>query len=293
MLWALFTVMAAAAQTFRNAMQRDLIASVGVVAATHVRFLFGFPFALLFLALMQVIAGEPVPEIPRALVPVVLGAAISQIVATGLMLQAMQLKSFTVATAYTKTEPVLVALFGFVVLGERLSPLAFTAIAIATAGVMLTAWPARRGEGWSLEALAYGIVSAAFFALSAIGFRAGIHALPSGGFAIRASTVLALGLGMQAGLLTLWLAVLNRPALLAILRNWKPSLLAGFLGALASQFWFLGFSLASAAKVRTLALIEVFFARLVSGRMFSERPPAREMLGLALIVVGVALLLNA
>ena len=49
-LWALFTVIAAAAQTVRNATQRELTARLGTVGATHVRFLFGFPFALVFLA---------------------------------------------------------------------------------------------------------------------------------------------------------------------------------------------------------------------------------------------------
>ena len=49
MLWAVFTLIAAAAQTARNAMQRELTATLGTVGATHVRFLFGFPFALLFL----------------------------------------------------------------------------------------------------------------------------------------------------------------------------------------------------------------------------------------------------
>ena len=47
MLWAVFTLIAAAAQTARNAMQRELTATLGTVGATHVRFLFGFPFALL------------------------------------------------------------------------------------------------------------------------------------------------------------------------------------------------------------------------------------------------------
>ncbi len=176
MLWAVFTVLAAAAQTMRNAMQRDLVERVGVAGATHVRFLFGFPFALVFLAGMSLLTREAVPAIPAGVLPVVLGAALSQIAATGLMLQAMRLKSFTVATAYTKTEPVLVALFGLIFLGERLAPMALSAVGIATFGVLLTAWPARKGDGWSMEALAYGLTGAAFFALSAIGFRAGIHA---------------------------------------------------------------------------------------------------------------------
>ncbi|MGA2943999.1 MAG: EamA/RhaT family transporter, partial [Xanthobacteraceae bacterium] len=46
-LWIVFTVAAAFFQTLRNAMQRELTVTLGTVGATHVRFLFGFPFALL------------------------------------------------------------------------------------------------------------------------------------------------------------------------------------------------------------------------------------------------------
>lgn len=292
MLWAILTVIAAASQTLRNALQRDLTQRLGVVGATHVRFLFGFPFALLFLALMRLGTGDAIPDVPLSALPVVALAGLAQIGATGLMLAAMTSKSFVVTTAYTKTEPVLVALFGLTFLGDHLSPGMALAIGVATAGVILTAWPKQGfGEG-SWAALGLGLVSAAMFAISAVAFRAAIHALPSGGFGIRASTILALGLVFQALTLSAWLAVTNRAALAAIVKLWRPSLLAGFMGAFASQFWFLGFALASAAQVRTLALIEVFFARLVSGKMFSEAPTRREGLGLILIVAGVALLLN-
>ena len=47
-LWAVFTVAAAGGQVVRNAMQKELTARLGTVGATHVRFLFGFPFAILF-----------------------------------------------------------------------------------------------------------------------------------------------------------------------------------------------------------------------------------------------------
>jgi drug/metabolite transporter (DMT)-like permease len=290
LLWAVFTVLAATAQTFRNAMQRDLTERVGVVGATHVRFLFGFPFALVFLAGMALLTGEAIPAISIAILPMTAIAALAQIGATALMLQAMRSKSFVVTTAYTKTEPVLVALFGVVFLAERLSPGMWAAIGVATTGVMLTAWP-KPGSEWSLKALGLGLLSAALFGVSAIAFRAAILALPSGGFGIRASTILALGLFMQAFALSAYLLLTDRPAFRAILTHWRPSLLAGFLGALASQFWFLGFALTSAAKVRTLALVEVFFARIVSGKMFSETPSAREGLGLVLIVIGVGLVL--
>lgn len=291
MLWALFTVLAGGAQTLRNAMQRDLTQTLGVVGATHVRFLFGFPFAIAFLALMRLLSGEAVPAFGATQLPMVLVAALSQIFGTALMLAAMRTKSFVVAIAYTKTEPVMVALFGLVFLGEHLSGPMAMAILIATMGVMLTAWP-REDVDFSWQGLGYGLGSAALYAVSALAFRAAIHALPSGGFGIRASTILALGLGLQTLMLTLWLGLTNRPVLGAILRHWRPSLLAGFMGAFASQLWFIAFALASAAAVRTLALVEVFYARIISGRMFKEVPSPREGLGLLLIVVGVGLLLN-
>lgn len=88
------------------------------------------------------------------------------------------------------------------------------------------------------------------------------------------------------------MAVYARPALRNTFRVWRQSLLAGFLGAFASQFWFLGFALTSAANVRTLALIEVVLAQGVSALIFRQKTSARQLAGMALIVAGVAGLLR-
>src|SRR3954452_19548488 len=117
-LWAVFTVLAAAGQTARNAMQRELTASLGTVGATHVRFLFGFPFALLFLAGIVFVTGAPLPRPALSFWPWVIDGALAQIAATALMLAAMAERSFVVAYAYIKTEPVQVALFGLVFLHD-------------------------------------------------------------------------------------------------------------------------------------------------------------------------------
>src|SRR5674476_1561643 len=100
MLWTVFTLIAAAAQTARNAMQRELTASLGTVGATHVRFLFGFPFALIFLAGVMIATGASLPHTPPVFWPWMLGGAFAQIAATALMLAAMGERSFVVAYAY-------------------------------------------------------------------------------------------------------------------------------------------------------------------------------------------------
>jgi uncharacterized membrane protein len=131
------------------------------------------------------------------------------------------------------------------------------------------------------------------FALSAIGFRGAILSLELPNYVIAATFTLAVGIAMQAAVLSLYLAVRHTSVLFAILRAWKPSLLAGLAGAVASQFWFLAFALATAASVRTLALIEVLFAQLIARFAFGQRSSAREAVGMVLVVAGVALLLWA
>ena len=100
-----------------------------------------------------------------------------------------------------------------------------------------------------------------------------------------------LSLLVQTLVLTAWLAARSPSVLLAILRAWRPSLLAGFFGALASQFWFLAFALTAAANVRTLALVEVPIAQGVARYGFKQRVTAREGAGIAMIVIGVAILI--
>jgi drug/metabolite transporter (DMT)-like permease len=291
-LWIAAALIAAAAQTARNAAQSSLTKAIGTLGATQVRFLYGLPFAALFLALVCLATGQTPPALtPRALGFTAMGA-VAQIAATALMLLLMQSRSFAVTTAWLKTEPVLVAVAAALILRDPLSVPMLVAIAIATAGVLfmtVKSGTAMLGEG---RAAATGLFAALLFGISAIGFRGGITALPEGDFLIRATTILVLSLAMQSLMLGAYLGLVNRAALLGSLSHWKGSLGAGFLGAFASQFWFIGFSLTSAANIRTLALVEVIFALAVSHYLFRQPVSKRQLTGMAIIVAGIALLLR-
>jgi drug/metabolite transporter (DMT)-like permease len=294
MLWVLTTLIAAAAQTARNAMQSSLTARLGTIGATQVRFLYGFPFALAFLAIVMLVAGETAPGPNVTFLSFTVGGAVAQIFGTALLLAAMQLRSFSVATAFGKTEAVQVAVFGLVILGDALTLLRVAAILVATAGVFLIA--VKPGQKWDAESLRpalFGIASGGLYAIAAVGFRGGILALGDAPYFLRATTTLAWSLGIQATLLGVWMAGFDRENLLKSLALWRQSLFAGFMGAFASQFWFLGFSLTTAANVRTLGLVEVLFAQAVSRRFFAEVASLRELSGMALVVVGVGVLLLA
>jgi drug/metabolite transporter (DMT)-like permease len=289
-LWAIFTVIAAFFQTLRNAMQRELTSTLGTVGATHVRFLFGFPFALIFL--IGLIAGTDVP-LPRpgwGFWPWVIDGAVAQIAATATMLMAMGQRSFVVTIAYIKTEPIQVAIFGLIFLGDAVSLPLMTAIIVATAGVLIMSTKPGGMVG-GLKPTLIGLFSGGLFALSAIGFRGAILDLHLPNFVMAATFTLVVGLFMQAVVLSLYLWLRQPAVMTAIAKSWKRSLFAGFMGALASQFWFLAFALATAASVRTLALIEVLFAQLVARYAFGQKTTPREGIGMVFVVAGVVLLI--
>ena len=292
-LWVVFTLLAAAGQTVRNAMQRELTATLGTVGATHVRFLFGFPFAIVFLVIVMFASSEALPQPGPIFWPWVLLGAFAQILATALMLAAMNDRSFVVTIAYIKTEAVQAAVFGLIFLGDAVTLPMVVAIVIATVGVVLMSFKGGAPLQGGLRPTLLGLTAGAMFALSATGYRGAILSLGHPNFVVAATFTVTVGLVLQAALLTLYLALRQRDVFIAIARSWRPSLFAGFMGATASEFWFLAFALASVANVRTLALVEVLFAQGISFFIFKQKTSKREEFGMALIVVGVALLIWA
>jgi drug/metabolite transporter (DMT)-like permease len=290
-LWIPFTVVAALGQVARNAMQRSLTGPLGTWGATNIRFLFGFPFSLLFFAVVLIFSGDHVPWPTAAFWPWLLLGALSQVIATGMMLLAMNERSFVVTTAYLKTEAIQTAIFGFIFLGDHLTAMRVIAILIATIGVVITALrPGGEKSFAEIKPTVIGLVAAAAFALSAIGYRGAIITVSGVSFVTAATYTLVWGLLVQTVILSIYLLWRAPEILKKILAMWRPSLLAGFMGAFASQFWFLAFALTAAANVRTLALIEVLFAQGVAYYSFKQRASLREIVGIVLIVVGVALL---
>lgn len=290
-LWIPFTILAAIGQVARNAMQRSLTGPLGTWGATNIRFLFGFPFSIVFFGVVIVATGDRVPWPTPAFWPWLLLGALSQILATGLMLAAMNDRSFVVTTAYLKTEAIQTAIFGFIFLGDHLTALKVVAILIATVGVVVTALrpgAVRDIGSWRPTVLGFGRgrgVCVLGSRLSRCHPRGARRVVRDGG-------VLYAGVGpvradLGADDLSGHACAKSAAGYLAAVE----AVAAGRLhGAAASQFWFLAFALTAAANVRTLALVEVLFAQAVAYYSFKQPLSARELSGIALIVVGVALL---
>ena len=294
-LWIPLTVWAGFAQTLRNAAQRHLVADLGTLGATLIRFLFGLPFAVVYLGVVLAITGDSLPAITAPFVFWVAEGGVSQILATALLLRVMHERNFAVGVAYSKTELVQVAVFAGVFLGDRTTLLTVIAIALATAGVLMLSPvdPQRRlrslAQGWTSRTALMGVACGGLFALAAVGYRGAALELGDATFTLAAAYTLVWAMAIQVVLLGGWLTWRQREVVLALVGVWRPSLLAGFMGAAASVGWFTAFAIEPAAHVRTLGLVELLFSFAVARRFFKERLAFAELAGVALLMVALVM----
>ena len=295
-LWIPITIGAAFAQTLRNTAQRHLTGPLGTLGATLVRFLYGLPFAALWLGAVHRTGGVPLPAPNSAFVGWVLLGAVCQIAATGLLLRVMKERNFALGVAYSKSEIIQVAVFGHAFLGDSVSATAGSAIALGTLGVLMLS-PADSGRplrgllvGWTTRPALLGLASGAGFALAAVGYRGAALALGGTPFPMAAAYALVAAQLPQTVLLGTWLFLRDPTVIPAVLRAWRASLFAGFMGASASVGWFTAMAIEPAAHVRTLGLIELLFSYAISRRVFRERLTRRELTGVAVLTLALVVM---
>jgi drug/metabolite transporter (DMT)-like permease len=298
--WIPIVLWAALAQTARNAAQRSLVAQAGTLGATLARFLYGLPFAGVWVALLHALpaTAAAIPPFHPGYFGWLMLGALGQLGATAAMLAAMNQRNFVVGVAFSKTDALQVAIFASVFLHELPGWMTVVAMVLATAGVVLLSLPAKRdasnaaagARAWASPAALYGLASGAGFALSAVGYRGAALQLPDVSPWLIGAWGVLWAQAAQTLLLGGWLLWRAPASLRATATAWRVSTAAGMAGALASIGWFTAFALTSAANVRTLGMVEVVFSYLVARRFMQEKLAPAMQAGLLLVVAGLAVL---
>lgn len=294
-LWIPVVLLAAAAQTVRNASQRSL-AELGTWPATLVRFLFGLPFVALAMLLLYAVPQQTpaIPALSVGYVGWIAFGAFFQVAATAALLLAMQGGNFAVAVTLSKTEVLQVVLFAAIVLAELPARWQLLAAVLATAGVLLLSLPADRRHWrwntWLSRAALYGLVCGTCFALATLGYRAGALALNAASPWISSAWGVLIAQSLQSLLLGGWLLWREPQSLRAIARHWRVSLLAGSMGAAASLLWFAAYAMQTVNAVRTLGMVEVIFSYFVSRRILHEKLRPLEKWGMLLVALATVLI---
>lgn len=296
-LWIPITIAAAFLQNLRSAAQKHLKAVMGTTGATFVRFGFGLPFALFFLATLHLVAGYRIPAPNAAFLFWVGVGAFGQIGATFLLIHLFSHRNFAVGTAYSRTEPAQTALFALIFFGERVTGGTLAAIAISVFGVMLISvahmhmsWRNLVASIFARNAL-IGLASGTLFGIAAVAYRAASLALGGPNFMMQAAVTLAWTISLQTLVMAGWMVWKDRAEIGRIAKAWKVALFTGFVGATASFGWFMAMTLQQAAVVKALAQVEMLFTFAASVFFFKEKINRIETAGCLLIVAGILILL--
>lgn len=288
--------MAAFMQAWRNAFQKELSTTVDAYGVTLARFVGATPLAAGYLLLLYHLA--PVSE------PLSIGnfglrfwiyigiVAVSQIMATVLMVKLFQQKNYAIGVGLAKSEAILAALIGVAVLGVHLSLLGWLGVLIGSVAVFLLSG-ARSIHTLSWPTLWTGLASGLCFAIASLMVRQASLELTPLPFLHRAGWVLLGAITLQNLLLLLWLGIKSPHTLTAMKQRKGLTLrvsLASFLGSLG---WFSAMSLQSVPLVKTLGQVEVLFTLMVSLYYFKEKLVKTDHVGLWLVMLGAVLVIWA
>ncbi|MBM3559013.1 MAG: DMT family transporter [Alphaproteobacteria bacterium] len=296
-LWIPLVIAAAFLQNVRSALQKHLKGRLGTTGATFVRFGYGFPFALIYLAALVFVLDLPLPSPGIDFFAIAAIGGIAQILATALLISLFDARNFAVGTTYSKTETVQAAIFAVIFLGETISLAATIGILISLAGVVAIS-AARSPAGlrqlmtsWTQRSAMIGLASGALFGVAAVSFRGASLSLGGEGFLVQASFTLAVALVFQTVVMALWMIWRAPHELRQALAAWRVAVWVGLSGAVASMGWFTAMTIQHVALVRALGQIELVFTIASSVLIFRERILKLELIGIVLVVAGIVILL--
>ncbi len=292
--WVAFTVFAALMQAVRTAGQKQLTSSLSPMAATLVRYVFGLPFAIIYLLLLTNL--DAVSYISQAVtntrfIVYALMAGIAQILATYLLVKAVNFRNFTVGTSFAKTEAIQTAVFGTVLFSSTLNTLGWLAVAVGVLGIFIVSIPTKSGR-WEPMNVLLGTLSGTAFSLTSLWLREaslslGLPVLNS------AAVTLVFMVATQSFMCVVYLAIKERAQFRAIHQRLRLSWFVGLTSALGSIGWFTAMTAQNPALVKSLGQMEFIFTLLITTLFFKEKVTGRELIGVLAIIASVVLILKA
>jgi drug/metabolite transporter (DMT)-like permease len=293
-MWVPITLIAAAFQTARTALQHRLRALLSVSGAGFVRYAYGAPLATMAV-LTAWAMGARWPHVEPRFWPTITAGGVAQILGTICLIRAFDARDFAVGTVFAKTEVVQVAVFSWVILGETLRWGGWVGTVVCTTGVVLLASSGGRLSWASLRQPAawFGLAAGGLFGLAAIGIRAATKSLTDSPTLMRALVTLAVMNTIQTVLHGGYLMVRERDQVRLAFVHWRSSAVVGVLSVCGSAGWAIALALQQAAKVRTLGQVELLFTFAVSRWWLHDRHTRTEYWASGLVAVGVLLVLLA
>ncbi|MDX1421894.1 MAG: DMT family transporter [Kiloniellales bacterium] len=261
--------------------------TIGLELAPHLAFAaMRALLAGLCLVLLGVLLGRPVPRSLRswALIALV-GLGATSLGFLG-MFHAAEFLSPGLATVVANTQPILAAVLGHAILGERLGAAGKAGLMVGLAGIATIAWPGlATGE---IRGYALGI---AYVVLAAVGVSVGNVAIKR--LTGQVDAVMAMGLQMLIGAAPLALVSILTEDVASLAWSTEFALvlvtLSVFGSALVFWLWFSALEKVDLNRANAFTFLVPIFGLAVGAALFDERLGWLQGVGVALVLSGIAL----
>ncbi|MFV2003040.1 MAG: EamA family transporter [Paracoccaceae bacterium] len=295
--WVPITIAAAVAQTLRFMLQKHLKSTrLSTAGATFSRFIYSVPLIAVLMVIYAQYSAQDFPAASTRFWAFALTGGLSQILATLCVVALFGERNFAVGITFKKTEVLQAVIIGFVVLGEGVSAGGAAAVLLGFFAVILLSAAPRTASGGGFvsglfnRASGLGLASGVLFAVSGVAYRGASLSLEGGDVALRAGFTLAMVTASQSIAMGAWLIWRDRDQLRAVFAAWRVASLVGITSMFGSFFWFTAFTLQSVAYVKALGQIELVFSLAASVLFFREKISARELAGIAILLISILLL---
>ena len=287
-LWIIATLCAASFQTIRFTLQKILAdGNLSPLGATYSRFIFAAPWIVLFSLIFLLLTNVSIPDLESQFLLFAVGGGLAQILATVCVILVFKSRNFAVGITLKKTEVILTALVGLILIGEGVSTISMFLICLGGAGVFFLSKKVSSVDRSNFSILnksaVYGLLSGLLFAISAVCYRSATLSVVSDLVYLRAGFTLLIVILSQSFVMTIWLALVEPGQIKLVWLERKKGFWVGVTSLGGSFFWFTAFTLQNAAYVKAVGQIELIFSLLITTLFFKERILNREILGMLLI----------
>ena len=287
-MWIIATLCAASFQTIRFTLQKILAdGNLSPLGATYSRFIFAAPWIVLFSLIFLLLTNVSIPDLESQFLLFAVGGGLAQILATVCVILVFKSRNFAVGITLKKTEVILTALVGLILISEGVSTISMFLICLGGAGVFFLSKKVSSVDRSNFSILnksaVYGLLSGLLFAISAVCYRSATLSVVSDLVYLRAGFTLLIVILSQSFVMTIWLALVEPGQIKLVWLERKKGFWVGVTSLGGSFFWFTAFTLQNAAYVKAVGQIELIFSLLITTLFFKERILNREILGMLLI----------
>ncbi|MGH1464912.1 MAG: EamA family transporter [Cognatishimia sp.] len=259
--------------------------------ATFARFVYSAPVASAIALVYFWQSGHDFPSFSAGFWAYAVIGGGAQITATVCTVMLFGRRNFAVGLTLIKVAVLLAALFGWILLGDRVSVLGLGAICIGFAGVLVLSDKSTVETVWWRRIVspsaALGLLGGALFAVSGVSYRGATLAVQSALPFERAIVTLAIVTAIQLLSMAIWLYLRDRKEIMRVLSAWRTASFVGVTSLAGSFCWFSAYTLQNAAYVNAVGQVELIFGIIATMLFFKEKITMREFFGILLISISV------